>query len=127
MIGYLAKRAVACRGWRWMPGMLTSTGLRVLDVHSTSIFVALPSVDAGLPDVDEVVTTGVLPDLSDGATLGCLLLVVREERGMCASWHTAVGWRCYSAGGAIWGEGATEAEALVVALMNSSSQRGEDG
>ena len=45
----LGRRAVACKGWRWMQGMLRLT------------------------DKDDA-----LPDLADPATLGCLLALVRE-------------------------------------------------
>ena len=51
----LARRAVACKGWRWMPGMLTLDGFRLSHV-----------------DIDDP------PDLTDPATLGCLLALVRE-------------------------------------------------
>ena len=49
----LAKKAVACKDWRWMPGMLAlDTGLRL---------------DEMTDDWE-----AALPDLSDPATLGCL-------------------------------------------------------
>ena len=56
----LARRAVACRGWRWMPGMKLTAGLRL----SESLVPFTFSVD--------------LPNLSDPATLGCLLALVRK-------------------------------------------------
>ena len=56
----LAERLVVCPGWRWMPGMLTEKGQR-LEVSDDALLEALP-------------------DLSDPATLGCLLsLVCRFE------------------------------------------------
>ena len=123
----LAKRAVACKGWRWMPGML-------------AVEWAAPgmSLTGGRPvRVDEYWhEVGVwLPDLTDPATLGCLLALVRETYGEATA-HTRpfkgrwlveredrpylYDWLC-SCG--TWGEGnghvvggATEAEALVAAL-----------
>jgi hypothetical protein len=62
----LARRAVACRGFRWLPGMLTTEGMRV---------VVRCFGDDNEPDDD-------IPDLTDPATLGCLLALVREARAV---------------------------------------------
>ena len=93
----LAKRAVACKGWRWMPGMnalgrLDQDGavLRLHDVRRTHVGFELKG---GVFDWRER-TDGrwlclhggdvigspceVLPDLTDPATLGCLLALVRD-------------------------------------------------
>ena len=61
----LAKRAVACKGWRWMPGMLARCGGR-----------KMRSKRSGRSPY-----RGALPDLADPATLGCLLALVREAWG----------------------------------------------
>jgi hypothetical protein len=67
----LAKRAVACKGWRWMPGMLTESGYRVCDNNCT-----WPHLQKG-----DTLRSGLhFPDLTDPATLGCLLALVREAR-----------------------------------------------
>jgi len=55
----LAKRLVACKGWRWMPGMADTWGGRVREGDG----------------IDRI---KALPDLTDPATLGCLLALVRE-------------------------------------------------
>lgn len=55
----LAKRAVACKRWRWMAGMLTINGTRIQRTPNVEI-------------------TAAWPDLDDPATLGCLLALVRE-------------------------------------------------
>ena len=104
----LAHRAVACKGWRWMDGMLTDEGWRVR-----------PS-DLPLGCV-------ALPDLTDPATLGCLLALVREawddDEAYAIPWHDEDGgWTiCVrEAERSInVSEGNTEAEALVAALEDA--------
>ena len=104
----LARRAVACRGWRWMPGMKLTTGLRL----SESLVPFTFPVD--------------LPDLADPATLGCLLALVREAHGDSACCVLPID---YGPGGVLWvvqliaggrsltaRHWPTEAEALVAAL-----------
>ena len=105
----LAKRAVACKGWRWMPGMRARRDGRYW-VGPTDVRVSDPMHDGGYP--------GFFPDLTDPATLGCLLALVRE------AWedHTIVAkadpeedmWYVVTRLGAAWSE--TEAASLVAAL-----------
>ena len=85
----LARRAVACKRWRWMPGMLSDKGLRVTrckelrvtrcddDGYVVGYYENLSYIAECVPDS--------LPDLSDPATLGCLLALVREAWGPTAS------------------------------------------
>jgi len=115
MSNELARRAVACKGWRWMPGMLTATGYRVCDSYRT-----WPHLQRG-----DTLRSGLhFPDLTDPATLGALLSLVREawddpaayavpNGGGDGGWHV-----CDEHAGAryVYGRGDTEAEALVVAL-----------
>ena len=108
----LARRAVACRDWRWMLGARwIVTRAAPLEDYAGRI------VEGGrrAPDGPG------LPDLSDPATMGCLLALVREVWGqddMSASryreqWcvevtpQEAQNYAFY---------GASEAEALVAAL-----------
>ena len=110
----LARRAVACKRWRWLPGMLTTDGIRLVRVdpdeysigYSTGGYVWALNADA-------------LPDLTDAATLGCLLALVREA-------HGDVVWLHHDC--CVWvvcglpedpGGSDTQAEALVVALESA--------
>ena len=67
----LARRAIACKGWRWMPGMLA---IRWTGPCRGSHRYTDAEVRAG------VTFYRGTPDLSDPATLGCLLALVRESR-----------------------------------------------
>jgi len=69
----LAKRAVACPGWRWMPGMLPL----VVDEDGDSVACDRVWRTQG---GHTVVPAGATPDLEDPATLGCLLALVRLAR-----------------------------------------------
>ena len=97
----LARRAAACKSWRWLPGMLTDVGERVTDAEASYL--------------------GTLPDLEDPATLGCLLVLVREawdDQTIAARFsdehgHWAVDGNRFS-GCALCCD--TEAAALVAAL-----------
>ena len=77
----LARRAVACKRWRWMPGMLSGRDLRVSRCDDDGYVVGYYE---NLSYIAECVP-GTLPDLSDPATLGCLLALVRESWGPTAS------------------------------------------
>jgi DNA-binding transcriptional ArsR family regulator len=68
----LGKRAVACRGWRWVPGMLArytaDSWCRVTEANSY-----------GYPTkVRPPNSRNAWPDLRDAATLGCLLALIRQ-------------------------------------------------
>jgi len=125
----LARRAVACDGWRWMRGMLCLTdedgyAARILHVGLT----ARQSETADSYDGGGIITRGCiregsLPDLTDPATIGCLLALVRE------AWNEAEATplKVYRKGRWVWvmvhhdeddmgPPGNTETGALVAAL-----------
>jgi hypothetical protein len=120
----LARRAVACKRWRWMPGMLAETGLRVFRCDPDGYVVG---IYANYEYIAQCVA-GTLPDLSDPATLGCLLALVREAWGDEASVSLNIS-SFWAVGGAKIQKGKsaghtinlgiwklTEVEALVAAL-----------
>ena len=81
----LARRAVACKRWRWMPGMRTSEGWRVIRGSTESGCWAYDENPENWQVADNRIEDGTLPDLTDPATLGCLLALVREAWGPTAS------------------------------------------
>jgi hypothetical protein len=105
----LGRRAVACPRWRWMSGM--KVAVPAGHEGDTGYYRILLSSDE--PEA------GAYPDLTDPATLGCLLALVREAWG---SPHAYVGhsdrwvaaFRCEVGGRAF--ASTTEAAALVAAL-----------
>ena len=112
MMTELAKRAVACKGWRWMPGMLW------LLINEDGVCYNCDRVTQA-----NLVSSDALPDLTDPATLGCLLALVREAwddphvYAMRLNVRRQI-WVVHvpSDRHSIHGEGETEAEALVAAL-----------
>jgi hypothetical protein len=118
----LAKRAVACKGWRWMMGMLRGDGFRCTWVDEDERELAAPTWCAnGIEWKNRRTGSKDLPDLTDPATLGCLLALVRAAMSADTLYTrpTKTGWTVMLGSGKGKGkvsDGATEAESLIAAL-----------
>ena len=111
----IAERAVKAKGWRWMAGMLP------LALDSDGDWTASERVwrtqggRLALPQ-------GALPDLTDPATLGGLLAVVRDAHrdAFMAAGCDGEDWVVADCDGFEVSRGRSEREALVLALEVAS-------
>ena len=129
----LSIRAVKCTNFRWIPGMQTRDGDRILMVSGAE---DLPKIARWRMAGEEppfmksviwkfdAIGEEALPDLSDAGTLGCLLSLVREltsdkdayiERRAEGNYS---GWMLWAKGKGFHAD--SEAEALVLALEITS-------
>jgi hypothetical protein len=112
----LGRRAVACKHWRWMRGMITNLGERVCNVDNEDdpkhVFVLTPG-----HFIRSLSASERTPRLDDPATLGCLLALVREAaREPGFSVRMVAGYWYADGNGLAVQACETEAEALVAAL-----------
>ena len=128
----LAKRAVACKGWRWLPGMLAIhpkwRGFRASHVGLTGMHgvCRFPSpmggVERAVVALPLPTSSDVLPDLSDDLTRLGLLALVRRVRPYACVEYCGGYWRVVDPADEHWdtdrgfGPWCSEAEALVAAL-----------
>ena len=152
----LARRAVACKHWRWMPGMAvvprrddalveedSGISFQASDIRITTEAFMICEPEHYFVDVSlmlngktrsygSIFTKNLIPDLTDAATMGCLLAIVREAHGfpvfvqvtpdvpkipyaqVCyrREWANGIPLHAVIKGS----DGQTEAEALVAAL-----------
>lgn len=121
----LSRRVILCTNWRWMPGMRTADAMRV--IHDETLFPGRPCAIREGSWIDTAPPRPLrdaLPDLTDGATLGCLLQIVRDAYGDPEA-HLVLGgggWVLMSGesrvANVVYSKKAsnTESEALVAAL-----------
>ena len=118
----LAKQLVACKHWRWMPGM------RSLHPRMGPARVVSEGLDGEhwVYKKDRhtlgfrIEEDGCLPDLDDPATKGCLLALVREAwpGTYVVPHHRRDEWIAIMPAGPWPSPGKTEGEALAYALLS---------
>lgn len=113
--------ALACPGWRWMPGMLSSCGRRVSIVDTYPLGVR-EGDNRARPDYGPVAHDS-WPVLTDPATVGCLEALVREahhQHVLCMPLAGGMVWHACrernQGKGLVIGSGGTKGQALVAAL-----------
>ena len=115
----LGRRAVACKAWRWMPGMLDGIDeQRVASVRDGLVTMERDGRGEALEFDPRLVRRRPLPDLRDPATVGCLLALVRDAWGdpaICIVEEHRDWWARLN-GLPLCAFADTEAEALVAAL-----------
>ena len=117
----IAKRAVALagKGWQWMPGMsLSYGGFRVLCSVSNREHAIYGPDGEGDYEVIAADIYRMLPDLTDPATLGCVMALVREAYGGKVVITQGNGWWSVETDYYRWDDDNTASfqEALVAAL-----------
>ena len=135
----LARRAVACCGWSWMPGMLAAGPPGPRGGQKLARVEGILTSDDWTPRCVDFMgrrvpahyackcsEEDVMPDLTDAATLGCLLELVREqhkEPRLHVRWSDVSCRYEVVSRYRLHGDALTEAEALVIALETVPAAR----
>ena len=110
----LGRRAVACKHWRWMDGML------IQPLNSRTAVIEEEYIHDRGWSAKRRKWDDLHPDLSDPATLGCLLALVREAWEVRRGSHAAAS--AFVINGA-WGFGFMDAGTFVaIALPSYASE-----
>lgn len=120
----LAERAVACKHWRWMAGMRLRAirrYLRIVGCNSDGTFRLSWDDPDGPVEGGSVVSVALrrmTPDLTDPATLGCVMALVREAYANAVVITQGNGWWSVETDHYFWDQDNTTSfrEALVKAL-----------
>ena len=120
----LGERAVKCKRWRWVPGMKTLCGIRVMDGSHDWLSGHLPGPTTKGGGWVDTKSQGYFPDLSDSATVGGLTGLVRDvlrRPNLCCYplpirglWYIDLDNSRFSA--------STEPESLIAALESAADR-----
>ena len=113
MMSDLAKRAISCKHWRWLPGMLAG-------YSDDRPWYRLTEADKyGIPTRCEPPNwRSAWPALTDPATLGCLLAIVRDAHrdAYMSTGNDGPTWVVRDCDGYVVCTGTSERAVLVAAL-----------
>ena len=115
----LAKRAVACSGWQRLPGLVVVGDVPLPEFGGAVRLRIVSAYEAWGGPVEAPL--GWLPDFSDPATVGCLLMLVLMAHDQPELWETGAhpdGGRFITIGDRTW-TGANIPFALVAALEST--------
>lgn len=96
----VAKRAVKCKSWKWLPGMLCIAdedgfSPRIVSVGTSTS--TTETIEMNLANGDLIpayLNKDALPDFKDAATMGCLLWVVKnayDDNKLVSQWNSLAG------------------------------------
>jgi hypothetical protein len=115
----LARRVIDCKSWRWMPGIRSLGGWRFISVDTDKVEIVNHLYEIiNFHKIDLPHIASSLPDLSDPATLGCLISLIQEAYNKKIVISIGSGWWSIQTDYKDWDGDNTSSvlEALVLAL-----------